>query len=205
MELSCSPSFDLYDMPQSPTPTFSPVSNFSTFSPTYSSSDNISSSDHSTSPLDLSPSYLPDDIDESSVTINLPFSSDLLYCGAPITTSKSWNAIMEFTIETSLTYRAVEKFIELLQLHCPKPNHLPNSFYKLKTFYEKQQQRITRKQYCSRCDNGVPLGNGKCIRRECQKSMAELSHLYVTDFEESLVQICEGRSIYECINYIHVL
>ena len=136
---------------------------------------------------DSSPSFY-----EHTQDLSLAFSSELLYANAPITKKESWNAIMEFAIHNNLTYKAVEKLIQLLRLHCPTPNHLPSSFYKLKKYYQKQQQKIVRKQYCSVCNRELPFGNERCSNKECRKNMAEVSHLYITDFEKSLVNICEG-------------
>ena len=119
-------------------------------------------------------------------------SYDLLYSNAPLTTNESWNAIMEFWILNSLSYKAVESLLQLLKLHCPSPNNLPGSFYKLKKYFQKKQQEVSRKQYCSRCDKEVPVENDSCDNRECKMCKAELSQLYVLDFERSLTQMCEG-------------
>lgn len=106
---------------------------------------------------------------------------------SPLTTEK---VIAEFWIVNNLSYKAVKGLLDLLQLHCPSTN----SFYKLRKYFHKKQQQVSRKQYCSKRDTEVPVQDSKCDKLACSK--IELSQLYILDFERSLIRICEGKAVY---------
>ena len=147
--------------------------------------------------LPLSPSNLFSSLNQTEHFFQQP-----LYPGASLTTDDSWHAIMQFSVENTLPYRCIEKLLDLLRIHCPAPNNLPSSFYKLKKHYDNQYHSFTRKQFCSLCNSEVPLGE-HCSRRQCRQMKAELCQNYTLNFDDSLRQICEGMSeIYVCVQRI---
>ena len=100
---------------------------------------------------------------------------------------------MEFSMENNLTYTGVEKLLQLLNFHCPTPNNLPSSFYKLKKHYQRGCQNFTRHQYCSECDEESLL-HQECSKRECRQKKAELCQYLNVNFEDDLQKMIEGKS-----------
>lgn len=191
--------------PLSDTPEHSTNSSSHEYSmPTNSSSqtdmDDHDTNDSSSSSLYSSSTSAMSDAQDLIEPADYADTSVPLYCNAPLTTKESWDDILQFWVLNNLTYKAVESLLALLNRHCPSPNNLPKSFFKLKKYYQRQQQQFTRKQYCCKCNEEVSLsGNhdnssaSTCSRsHHGDEKMTELSQLYVLNFEASLARLCEG-------------
>ena len=69
-------------------------------------------------------------------------SGMLLYEGAPLTSPASHIMIMQFKICHNLTDQCLEDLLHLLKIHCPKPNHVPNSLCHFKKFFRESRYQI---------------------------------------------------------------
>ena len=98
----------------------------------------------------------------------------LLYEGAPLTSSASNILVMQFKVRHNLTDQSLEDLLRLLQLHCPKPNHVPNSLYHFKKFFRESRYQIKYHYYCSKCLQGVTSSDTTCVNSACKITFEEI-------------------------------
>ena len=121
-----------------------------------------------------------EDLEESchdegnSSTSTVTSNEILLYEGAPLTSSASNIMIMQFKIRHNLTDQSLEDLLQLLKLHCPKPNHVPNSLYHFKKFFRESRYQIKYHYYCSKCLQSVALSDSTCVNSTCKISLQEI-------------------------------
>ena len=178
-----SPSNSFNSSPDSPPPLSPSNSSEPPLSPLNSSRTPLSPF-HSSLPL-LSPS-------NSSPSHRDSIFQQPLYVGAPISTQGSWEAIMEYSIENNLTYSATEKLLKLINNYCITPNNLLISLYRLKSHYEEGYHHLTRKEFCSCCNDEL-YRQQQCTKRWCKQSRSEVCQYLVLDFEDDLKQMYEGK------------
>ncbi len=114
-----------------------------------------------------------------------------LYAGAPISTDASWCAIMQYAVSNKLTYKATTDLLDLMKIHCPSPNNLPTSFYKLKKHFSTLNSGCTYYNFCASCLEEVP--GKKCSSRQCQRMNAEICSLVLLPFDHCLREIFHGK------------
>ena len=76
-----------------------------------------------------------------------------LYAGTDVTIAFAMCLIMQFALLNNLTNEAISKFLRLLDLLLPSPNHLPKSFYKFKKFFNHFSVPYTHSEVCTACSN----------------------------------------------------
>ena len=104
--------------------------------------------------------------DTISCPVNIPTNSDLLYDGAPLTVTASSIMIMQYKMCHNLTNQALADLLQLLQLHCPRPNQcIPSLYY----FKEKFKDRLSMKfhYFCSSCLQNVEEFSNNCTNPLC--------------------------------------
>ena len=93
----------------------------------------------------------------SSVTSN----DILLYAGASLTFSASNIMIMQFKMRHNLTDQSLTDLLNLLKIHCPKPNNVPNSIYHFKKFFRESKYQIKYHYYCTKCLQNIDTSDIK--------------------------------------------
>ena len=78
------------------------------------------------------------DAEHADVTSN----DVLLYEGATLTLSANNIMIMQFKMCHNLTDQSLTDLLNLLKVHCPKPNHIPNTMYQFKKFFKDSMYQI---------------------------------------------------------------
>ena len=58
-----------------------------------------------------------------------------MYAGSTVTAGAAVCAIMEFCLNNSLTFKAMDEMLKLLQIIIVHPNKLPRSLYTLRNFF----------------------------------------------------------------------
>ena len=91
-----------------------------------------------------------------------------LYPGAPITVMESLLAILAVYLKNNLTKVALSQILELISLHCIKPNNCISSWYKLEKFLSKLKNPFKRNFYCNDCHISLREENSQCP--ECLKT-----------------------------------
>ena len=101
-------------------------------------------------------------------------ASALLYEGAPLTSSASNIMIMQYKVRRNLTDQSLEDLLRLLQLHCPKPNNVPNSLYHFKKFFGESRYQIKYHYYCGKCLQSVTSSDTTCVNSACKINLKEI-------------------------------
>ena len=91
-----------------------------------------------------------------------------LFDNASITVCGAYCAIMEFKRACRLPFTTIDMLLKLLQLLCPPNNHLPQSIYKFKTFFEKFSSSHQKQQFCSDCKTEFRENQSKCDNLSCR-------------------------------------
>ena len=87
--------------------------------------------------------------------------SEPFHAGSTVTVASAVCAIMQFCLHNSLTFKAINELLKLLQILCVAPNKLPRSSFTLKKFFS-QFTTINYEHYklCSSCKEKID--NCKC-------------------------------------------
>lgn len=133
--------------------------------------------------------------------------SQPLYNGSAINADTSWCTVMHCAVKNKLPYSALESIIDLIQVHCPKPNMFPTSLYKLKTHFNYVLHGCTYLKYCDNCMAEV---DGVCPNAACTRVKAKISYYALLPIKERLKEIfvttrckttCMLHSICTCTSY----
>ena len=76
---------------------------------------------------------------------------DVLYSGAPITTTSSIVLILSFVMKYSLTREAARDLLAVIEAHCPRPNNCKKEVKKLFDFVSQAKGNIVKHFFCSYC------------------------------------------------------
>ena len=128
--------------------------------------------------------------------------SEPLYPGAPLSTRASMLAINQFAVNNRLSYRITAQLLELLKIHLPSPNALPNTLYKLQKIFTGVKCKV--QHFCSVCLQEVPSESNTCPKRTCIKRHSQLCYFTVLPFEEHLQQMFTGI-LYVTVNFICII
>ena len=74
-----------------------------------------------------------------------------LYEGAPITVSESVISILNLALEFPMSGALLSRIIDIIILHCKKPNNCVESLYIFKKIFEDSNHNIIKHFYCSTC------------------------------------------------------
>ena len=116
--------------------------------------------------------------------------SNPLYPGAPLTTQASWLSIYRFCLANKLTDVATKQLLDLVSIHCPKPNLSPKSLYLLKNMLGCMETVNT--YYCSTCYGEVEDAMKGCLKHECKTASTQVCYFTLLSFESRLKSIVEG-------------
>ena len=116
--------------------------------------------------------------------------SDPLYPGAPLTAQASWLSIYRFCLANKLTDVATKQLLDLVSIHCPKPNLSPKSLYLLKNMLGCME--TINKYYCSTCYGKVEDAIKGCLKQECKTASTQVCYFTLLSFESRLKSIVEG-------------
>ena len=109
-----------------------------------------------------------------------------LYQGANISICGAYCSIMKYAISSKLSYTAIGSLFMLLQLICPRPNHLPTSFYKLKKFFQGYQNDFEKKRVCPHCEQVLEKGES------CPSSHGKSGHIIHIAIQKALTTVVES-------------
>lgn len=76
---------------------------------------------------------------------------DVLYSGAPITTTSSIVLILSFVMKYKLTQEAFRDLLAVIEAHCPRPNNCKKEVKKLFEFVSQAKGNIVKHFFCSYC------------------------------------------------------
>lgn len=76
---------------------------------------------------------------------------DVLFSGAPITTSSSIVLLLSFVMKHKLTQEAFHDLLAVIEAHCPRPNNCKKEVKKLFEFVSQAKGNIVKHFFCSYC------------------------------------------------------
>ena len=76
---------------------------------------------------------------------------DVLFSGAPITTTSSIILILSFVMRYKLTQEAFRDLLAVIEAHCPRPNNCKKEVKKLFEFVSQAKGNIVKHFFCSYC------------------------------------------------------
>ena len=86
---------------------------------------------------------------------------DLLYPAAPLTVMESVLSILSLYLRDNLTIVALTHILQLISLHCPKPNNSLTSWYKINKFISTPKNQLKCHYYCPDCHQILDEKNAK--------------------------------------------
>lgn len=89
------------------------------------------------------------DSDSSNAAENL--EDNPLYAGAPISVLESMMMIFMLSIRFKLSGECLSHILEIIELHCPKPNNCIKTMYKFRKYFKNQKTPIVKQFYCNTC------------------------------------------------------
>ena len=105
---------------------------------------------------------------------------DVLFSGAPITTTLSIILILSFVMRYKLTQEAFRDLLAVIEAHCPRPNNCKKEVKKLFEFVSPAKVNIVKHFFCSYykayCGKGTQDNCGKTEKKGtchiCGKNLA---------------------------------
>ena len=94
-----------------------------------------------------------------------PFESepdDILYSGAPLTSSASIVLLLTFVMKHKLTNEAFNDLLSVIEAHCPRPNNCKTSVKKLLEFVSQAKGDLEKHYFCDYCKAYFGKGTGNC-------------------------------------------
>lgn len=129
---------------------------------------------------------------------------DVLYSGAPITTTSSIVLILSFVMKYNLTREALRDLLAVIEAHCPRPNNCKTEVKKLFDFVTQAKGNIVKHFFCSYCkaysgkgtrnSDGKTEVTGTC--HICGKNLAKTHGFYIeVPIVKQLQKFFEGKRI----------
>lgn len=87
---------------------------------------------------------------------------DVLYSGAPITSSTSFVLLLTFVMKHKLTREAFNDLLLVIEAHCPRPNNCKTSVKKLLEFASQANEDLEKHYFCDYCKAYFGKGIGNC-------------------------------------------
>ena len=126
-------------------------------------------------------------------SLHADIPSQPLYSGAPITAQASWLSIYRFSLANKLTDAATKQLIDLVAIHCPKPNVCPKSLYILRS--RMGCMETCNSSYCATCHSEVEDVNVGCVKSVCKSTSTQICYFTLLSFESRLKGILEGKLV----------
>ena len=120
-----------------------------------------------------------------TTSTSTPFQEPL-FDGSAINTDTSWCTIMYCAIKNKLPYTVLESILGLVQLHCPVPNQIPTSLYKLKTRFNYLLHGCSYFKYCNNCMAQIEQ---HCSNAACARVKATKSYLAILPIKDRLKEL----------------
>ena len=89
-------------------------------------------------------------------------SDDILYPGAPLTSTMSVVLLLTFVMKHKLTCEAFNDLLSVIEAHCPRPNNCKKSVKKLLEFVSQMKGDIVKHYFCDYCKAYFGKGTGNC-------------------------------------------
>lgn len=114
-----------------------------------------------------------DELDDDTSSTVLDETGQLLYDGSLLTVAASCVLIKKFALRHDLTKVAIGDLLQLIRMHCPKPNHCPTSVYRFNKQLGDLEQPSKKHYYCPHCLQELD-GNEveDCPNRLCEKDLS---------------------------------
>ena len=87
---------------------------------------------------------------------------DVLYSGAPLTSSTSFVLLLTFVMKHKLTREAFNDLLLVIEAHCPRPNNCKTSVKKLLEFGSQANEDLEKHYFCDYCKAYFGKGTGNC-------------------------------------------
>ena len=87
---------------------------------------------------------------------------DVLYSGAPLTSSISFVLLLTFVMKHKLTREAFNDLLLVIEAHCPRPNNCKTSVKKLLEFASQANGDLEKHYFCDYCKAYFGKGTGNC-------------------------------------------
>lgn len=94
-------------------------------------------------------------------------ANEPLYEGAPITVVESVISILTLMLTFRITGVLLVKILEIIELHCKKPNKCFKTLYKFKSFFKNLKLPLIRHFYCNNCFSYLKKKSSKC--KKCKE------------------------------------
>lgn len=131
-------------------------------------------------------------------------NDDVLYPGAPITTTSSIVLILSFVLKYNLTHEAFRDLLAVIEAHCPRPNNCKTKVKKLFDFVSEAKGNIVKHFFCSYCkaysgkgtqtSHGTTEVKGTCYI--CGKNLAKTNGFYIeVPISKQLQKFFTGKCI----------
>lgn len=109
----------------------------------------------------VSDSEDPDNLDMTSGQCESK-PDDVLYSGAPLTSSTSFVLLLTFVMKHKLTREAFNDLLLVIEAHCPRPNNCKTSVKKLLEFASQANEDLEKHYFCDYCKAYFGKGTGNC-------------------------------------------
>jgi len=87
---------------------------------------------------------------------------DVLYSGAPLTSSSSFVLLLTFVMKHKLTREAFNDLLLVIEAYCPRPNNCKTSVKKLLEFASQANGDLEKHYFCDYCKAYFGKGAGNC-------------------------------------------
>ena len=136
--------------------------------------------------------------DSSDATWN-PQQSLPLYEGSSLTCASSCILLMKYAMKHNITKDALADLLELVRLHCPKPNTCPPTLYYFNKQFENLKYPVKFHYFCSECFYDVtdPHSRTGCGNPYCKNVLSEktVSSFIEIPIDLQLKSILERKNV----------
>lgn len=126
----------------------------------YMKEDNNASSDSVSNFDDHDDIELASEQGESTPSESEP--DDILFSGAPLTSSESIVLLLTFVMKHKLTHEAFNDLLSVIEAHCPRPNNCKTSVNKLLEFISQAKGDLEKHFFYDYCKAYFGKGTGNC-------------------------------------------
>ena len=109
-------------------------------------------------------------------------ADDILYSGAPLSSTSSVVLLLSFVMKHKLTREAFNDLLAVIEAHCPRPNNCKTTVKKLFEFVSQAKGDIVKHYFCNYCkayfgkqEDSNATGNCKI----CGKSISKADQFFV--------------------------
>ena len=117
---------------------------------------------------------------------------DMLYAGAPITSSMSSVLLLTFAMKHKLTREAFNDLLSVIEAHCPRPNNCKTTVRTLLEFVGEAKGDIVKHYYCEYCKAYFGRDTGTC--NLCGQSISKAGGFFIeVPVEKQLQNFFAGK------------